>query len=82
MLHIKFQTSKDSGSEEEIFDKKYFYGLNLGSPAVGHLAVRDLRLNKLGKRLLGNATYQISSIHLSRSEEEDFLISFYITSLV
>ena len=34
MLHIKFEASKPSGSEEEDFliFSMYFYGLNLGSP--------------------------------------------------
>ena len=62
MLHIKFQASEHSGSEQEDFEKKYFYGLNLGPlGAGGHLEPRDLHLNKLGKRQLGTATY-ISSI--------------------
>ena len=36
MLHIKFQTSEHSGSEDEdLKKKKYFYGLNLGPPGAG-----------------------------------------------
>ena len=60
MLHIKFQTSQHSGSEED-FEKVfiYFYSLNLGPPGGGHLATSDLQLNKTGKGLLGNATYRI-----------------------
>ena len=36
MLHIKFQTSEHSGSEED-FETVfiYFYGLNLGPPDAG-----------------------------------------------
>ena len=37
MPHIIFQTSEQSGSEEEDFDLFfiYFYGLNIGLPGVG-----------------------------------------------
>ena len=57
----------------------YFYGLNIGPAARGHLGPRDLHLNKLGKGALDNATYQISNIWAEEggSEEEDFLIYFY-----
>ena len=55
----------------------YFFGLNLGPPAPGHLETWHLHLNKLGTRLLGNATYQMSS-KPSGSEVEDFLIFFYV----
>ena len=34
MLHIKFQISEHSGSEEEDLDFFYFYGLNLGPPGA------------------------------------------------
>ena len=59
MLHTKFQASKPSGSEEEVLDyfSMYFYGLNLSPTAWGHVGSQDLHLNKLGKGLLGNATY-------------------------
>ena len=40
----------------------YFYGLNLGTPDRGNLGPWDLHLHILGNKLLGNATYQISSI--------------------
>ena len=55
MLHIIFQTPVHSGSEEEDFEKVfiYFYGLNLGPLVRGHLAPRELQLNKIGKRPLG-----------------------------
>ena len=61
MLHTKFQTSGPSGSEEEDFEyiSMHFYGSKLGHLARSHLGSRDLHLNKLGKRPLGNATYQI-----------------------
>ena len=35
----------------------YFYGLNLGPSGRDHLGAGDLHLNKLEKKLLGNATY-------------------------
>ena len=37
MLHIKFQISRPSGSEEENFwiHSMHFYDLNLGPPGVG-----------------------------------------------
>ena len=38
MLHNKFQTSEQSGSEDDDFEKNiyiYFYGLNLGPPGAG-----------------------------------------------
>ena len=64
MLHTKFQASKPSGSEAEDFSifSMYFYGLNLGPLARGHLGLWDLHLNKLVRGELGNATYQISNI--------------------
>ena len=39
-----------------------FYGSNLGLLWRDHLGPCGLDLNKLGKKPLGNATYQISSI--------------------
>ena len=56
MLHTKFQVSKPSGSEVDDFSM-YFYGLNLSPHSVGPCWIQDLHLNKLGKVLLGNATY-------------------------
>ena len=64
MLHIKFQASKPSCSEEEFFLKyfsMYFCGPKLGLLARGHFGPWDLHLNKLGRGALGNATYQISN---------------------
>ena len=64
MLHIKFQTSKPSGSEEEDFFKyfsMYFYSLNLGSPGKEPSWILGPHLNNIGKGLLGNASYPISS---------------------
>ena len=40
----------------------YFYGLNLGSPGKEPSWILGPHLNKIGKGLLGNATYPISSI--------------------
>ena len=60
MLHTKFQASKPSSSEKEDFFKYFslhFYDLNLEPLARDHLEPWDLHLNKLGKELLGNATY-------------------------
>ena len=50
----------------------YFFCSNLEPLARGNLGPWDLHLSKLGKRLLGNATYQISTSERSGSEEEDF----------
>ena len=61
MLHIQFQASKPSGSEEEDFFM-YFYGSNLGLLARGHLGPWDLHLDKLGRDALSNATNQMSNI--------------------
>ena len=48
MLHIKVQASEQSGSEEEDFliFFMYFYGLNLGPLALGHLGPWDLHFKK------------------------------------
>ena len=65
MLHINFQASKPSGSEEEdflIFFYVYFYGFNLGSPGKEPSWILGPHLNKIGIGLLGNASYPISSI--------------------
>ena len=61
MLHIKFQTSEHSGSEEE--EEEDFLNIflcifmvrTLDSQVRGHLGPRDLCLNKLGKGSLDNA---------------------------
>ena len=55
----------------------YFFGSNLGPLAQGHLEPWELHLNKIGKRPLGNATYQFQASEPSDSEEEDFLNIFY-----
>ena len=64
MLHTKFQASEQSDFEEEDF-YFFFYEFLLSQPRTP-VAVPSwtcsLDLNKLDKRLLGNATYQISSI--------------------
>ena len=64
MLHIKFQASEPNGSEEEDF-LIFLYVFLWFEPrtlALGHLGPWDLHLNKHGKRLLGNATCQISNV--------------------
>ena len=50
--------------KEKFFEyfSMYFYGSNLQPLARSHLGPWDLRLNKIGKGPLGNATNQISSI--------------------
>ena len=55
MLYIKFQTSVQSGSEEEDFEKVviYFYVLNLRTPGAGPSCTQDLQFNEIGKRSLG-----------------------------
>ena len=70
--------------KKKIFEyfSMYFYGLNLGPLASGHLRPWDLHLNKLCRGPLGYATYQISNINFkdtefqaskpSDSEEEKF----------
>ena len=40
--------------------------------ALGHFRPLDLNSNKLGKGLLGHATYQISSTAEPSGSEEDF----------
>ena len=63
MLHIKFQSSKHSGSEDEDFEKiSLFLWFEPRTPGAGPSCTQDLHLNKLSKRPLGNATYHISSI--------------------
>ena len=61
MLHTQFQASKPSGSEEENFLLIFFYVFQWFKPRTlwpgAILDPRDLHLNKLGKSLLGNATY-------------------------
>ena len=60
MLPTKFQTPDACDSDEDNF-LVYFYALNLGPLAQSHLGPWDLHLNKLGKRPLGIATYQIQA---------------------
>ena len=63
MLHIKFQTSEQTGSAEDFEIKNiYVYGLNTGPLVRGHIATRNPHFIKFGKGTLDNATYQISSI--------------------
>ena len=64
MLHIKFQASKPSGSEEEDF-LIFFYVFLRFEPRIpwqGAILDNGTSLNKIGKGLLGNASYPISSI--------------------
>ena len=60
----------------------YFCGLNLGSPGKEPSSILGPHLNKIGKGLLGNATYPIQASKPSGSEEEDFLIIFLWISMV
>ena len=64
MLHIKFQISEPTGSEEENFAhiSMHYYGLNLGPPGAGP------------SWFLGHTKFQASE---PRGYEEDFLIFFY-----
>ena len=83
MPYIKFQTCKHSGSEEEDFEICfiYFYGLNLDPLVRGHLAPRDLQLNKIGERLLGNCFISnlkyLRQVVLKKKISEYFSIYFY-----
>ena len=64
MLHTKFQASKPSGSEEEDF-LIFFYVFLWLEPRIpwqGAILNPGPHLNKIGKGLLGNATYPVSSI--------------------
>ena len=64
MLHIKFQASNPSGSEKEDF-LIFFYVFLRFEPRIpwqGAILVPGTSLNKIGKGLLGNASYPISSI--------------------
>ena len=59
MLHIKFQASLQTVSEEEDFFKifsMYNYGSILGPLARRHLGPGNLHLTKLGKIFLSNVT--------------------------
>ena len=63
MLHIKFQASKPSGSEEDFLIFFYvFLRFESRIPWQGAILDPGTSLNKIGKGLLGNASYQISSI--------------------
>ena len=57
MLHTIFQASKPSGSEVEDFLIFFYVFLWLEPMTTGQRPE-----NKLGRGLLGNATYQISNI--------------------
>ena len=72
MPHTKLQASEPSGFEGEIVEcfSMYFFGSNLRLQAQGHLEPWDLHLNKIGKRPLGNATYQFQSSEPSDIEED------------
>ena len=62
----------------------YFYDLNPGPPwPEAILDPGTFYFNKLGKRLLGNATYQFQPSEPSSSEKEDFFLFFrYFYSVV
>ena len=63
MLHIKFQASKPSGSEEDFLIFFYvFLGFESRIPWQGAILDPGTSLNKIGKGLLSNASYPISSI--------------------
>ena len=48
MLHIKFQSSKHSGSEDEYFVKQcVFLWFEPRAPGAGPSCTQDLHLNKL-----------------------------------
>ena len=58
----------------------YFYGSNLGPPlARGHLEPGDLHMNKLGKDHLAMLHTKFQASEHGGSEEEDFLIYFYVS---
>ena len=59
-----FQVSLSQVVLKKIFEyfSMYFYGLNLGPLAWGHLGPWGRHMKKLGKGPVGNARYQISSI--------------------
>ena len=59
MLHTKFQAPEQSSSEEEDFEV-YFIFEPKTPPPQGHFGSQGYHLNKLGRSLLSNATYQIS----------------------
>ena len=58
MLHTKFQAPEQSSSEEEDFEV-YFIFEPKTPPAAGPFRIPGPPF-KLGRSLLGNATYQIS----------------------
>ena len=68
MLHIKFQTSEHSGSEEKDFVKNFFVCLwfEPKSPAVVPSWTQGLWLNKLGKGPLGMQCHIPNCKHLSK----------------
>ena len=65
MLHTKFQASKPSGSEEEnflTFFSMYSLWFEPRIPWQGAILDPWTSFEQIGKGLLGNATYPISSI--------------------
>ena len=59
MLHTKFQAPEPSSSGEEDFEV-YFIFEPKTPPPQDHFEFQGHHLNKLGRGLLGSATYQIS----------------------
>ena len=59
MLQTKFQAPEPSSSGEEDFEV-YFIFEPKTCPPQGHFGPQGHHSNKLGRGLLGNATYQIS----------------------
>ena len=63
----------------------YVYGLNLGPLAQDHLGPWNLYLNKLGKGLLRNVTYQnfkhLSHVVLKKKSFEYFAMIFFDLNL-
>ena len=61
MLHTLLKAPEPSSSAEEDFIK-YISFLNHRPLPQGHFQPQGHHLSKLGRGLLGNATYEISSI--------------------
>ena len=63
MLHSRFQAPEPNGSEEEFFKKYLCISMvqHQDPLAWNQFIPRGHHLNKLGKGLLGHATYKISS---------------------
>ena len=63
MLHTKYKGSRPSGSRQEAFLLLSPYNpsyVTHATPACVHFWPQGRTLNKIGGRLLDNATYQIS----------------------